>query len=168
MKIEYLADHPEHVPLLAKWFHNEWGYLSPGYELEEREKRLRAKANREAIPISFIAMDGERPIGSASLVECDMDTRSHLKPWLSSVYVQASSRRHGAGTALVSRVIHEARQHGFSSVYLWTPTEEEFYRKRGWRTLERTRYKNENAVVMEYALGDGLANNSSQATPNGA
>ena len=26
MKIEYLADYTAHVPTLAKWFHDEWGY----------------------------------------------------------------------------------------------------------------------------------------------
>ena len=160
MKIDYLAEHIEHVPLLAKWFHDQWGYLSPGYTIEERTVRVRAKAQREAIPIAFIATDNGKPVGSASLVECDMDSHSHLTPWLSSVYVESSSREQGVGEALLSRVIQEAQQLGYLSLYLWTPSEEKFYSKRGWKTLEVTEYKNEHAVVMQYSLSD----NSTQAT----
>jgi N-acetylglutamate synthase-like GNAT family acetyltransferase len=152
MRIEYLADYTEHVPTLAKWFHDEWGYLSPGYGLEERMQRLYAKSNKEGIPVAFVAVEAGNPIGSASLVHCDMDTRSHMTPWLSSVYVEVSSRGHGVGEALVSRVIREAQRLGFASLYLWTPNEEPFYGRRGWQTLERTEYRNERAVVMEYIL----------------
>jgi N-acetylglutamate synthase-like GNAT family acetyltransferase len=164
MKIEYLADYPEHIPALAKWFHDEWGYLSPNYRLEERTERLHAKAKKDSIPLALVALESGVPIGSASLVPCDMDIRSHLEPWLSSVYVEVSSRRRGIGTALVNRVIQEAQQRGFPSVYLWTPKEEHFYSQRGWKTLERTEYRNETAVVMEHVLKEQQANNQMQNT----
>ena len=152
MKIEYLADYTEHIPTVAKWFHDEWGYLEPECDLEERTKRLREKSNRETIPVGFIAVDHNEPVGSAFLVECDMDTHSHLKPWLAGVYVQQPYRKHGIATALVTRVVDEAKQQGFSKLYLWTPKEENYYAKRGWHTIERTRYKNEDAVIMGYTF----------------
>ena len=152
MKIEYLADCIEHVPTLAGWFHDEWGYLEPERDLKERTNQLHEKANRDAIPVAFVSVDGNEPVGSAILVECDMDTRAHLKPWLSSVYVLPSYRRHGVGTALVNRVVEEAKQQGFSQLYLWTPKEEKFYARRGWQVIERTQYKNENAVIMVYSF----------------
>ena len=148
MKIEYLADHMQHVTLIAGWFHDEWGYMPPGRTLEERIDRLHTIASQGGIPTSFVALEDGRPVGSASLVECDMHSRSDLKPWLSTVYVATSSRRQGIGTALVARVIDEAQQHGFSSLYLWTPGKESFYGRRGWTTLGKTRYKNEDAVLM--------------------
>jgi GNAT superfamily N-acetyltransferase len=152
MKIEYLADCTEHVPVLAKWFHDEWGYLLPEIKLEDRKKRLYARANRKSIPIAFVAVGGKEPMGSASIVECDMDTHSHLKPWLSSVYVSSDYRNRGIGTKLVTRIIEEVKLHGFPILYLWTPKKEKFYAKRGWALIERTTYKNENASVMEYLL----------------
>jgi N-acetylglutamate synthase-like GNAT family acetyltransferase len=159
VRIEYLADHLEHLPRLAEWFHAQWGYLSPGDTLEKRSGRLRQKAQREGIPVTFVALDRRRPVGSASLVVCDMDTRAHLTPWMASVYVDASFRNRGIGSALVKRVLEEASRQGAEQLYLWTPDRESFYRKRGWRLLERTRYRNENASVMEYALTgpDGTA-----------
>ncbi len=155
MRIEYLADYTEHIPTLAKWFHDEWGYLAPGRSLAEQMERVRMKANRGTMPMAFIALDGDTPIGSASLVECDMHSRSHLKPWLSSVFVAPSYRRRGVGTALVSRVVRAAKEQGFPLLYLWTPNEERFYAKRGWEVIERTEYKKENAVVMRYPADSG-------------
>ena len=29
MNIEYLADHKEVIPMLARWFYEEWAYLHP-------------------------------------------------------------------------------------------------------------------------------------------
>ena len=152
MKIEYLADCTEHVTVLAKWFQDEWGYLSPEIKLEDRTTRLHANANRKSIPMTFVAVEGKHPVGSASIVECDMDTHSHFKPWLASVYVASDHRNRGIGTKLVMRIIEEAKLHGFPILYLWTPKKEKFYAKRGWVLIERTTYKNENASVMEYFL----------------
>jgi N-acetylglutamate synthase-like GNAT family acetyltransferase len=148
MDIAYLADHPEHIPILAGWFQEEWGDLAPGRKLEERIKLLREKANRCAVPVSFVAIEHGEPVGSASLVECDMASHDHLTPWLSSVYVTPPCRKQGIGTALINRVSNESKQQGFPKLYLWTPKAEMFYARRGWQVLERTEYKNKNAVVM--------------------
>ena len=72
---------------------------------------------------------------------------------MSSVYVEPASRGHGIGTALVSRVVAEARENGFSSLYLWTPNKERYYAKRGWAGVERTRYKKEDVLVMQHLTG---------------
>jgi N-acetylglutamate synthase-like GNAT family acetyltransferase len=152
MNIEYLADSMEHVPVLAKWFQDQWGYLSPERSLEDRVQRLGERTNRTELPITFVALEGDEPVGSASLVECDMDTRSHLKPWLASVYVVPSYRNCGVGAELVGRVLDEANSHGFSTVYLWTPSKKTFYAKRGWSLMETTTYRNEHADVMSFSM----------------
>lgn len=153
MHIGYLANHTQHIPTLARWFHDQWGYLSPNYTLKQRTQRLRAKARRKGIPITFIAVEGKKPIGSASLVANDMDTRPDWKPWLASVYVAPSHRSKGVGEALVQRVVDEARRQAFESLYLWTPNKEAFYGKRGWKIVETTEYRNERAVVMKHSTG---------------
>jgi len=152
MRIEYLADHIDHVPVLAKWFHDQWGHLDPDRSIEDGTERLYSKANRDKMPITFVAIDGDRPIGSASLVECDMDTRAHLKPWLASVYVDAQFRTRGIGSSLVRRVVDEARVHGFSILYLWTPDKAHFYSTLGWTVIEETSYLNETVTVMSISL----------------
>ena len=43
-----------------------------------------------------------------------------------------------------------AKRLGFPALYLWTPSEEEFYAKRGWRTMETVEYRGVPATVMSF------------------
>ena len=150
--IEYLADHTTHVQGLAAWHHQQWGYLAPGDTVEERASRLHARANKKMVPSAFVAIDQTQPVGSAILVKSDMDIRPTLTPWLASVFVDAEFRRRGIGTRLVERVVQEAQLLGFTSLYLWTPDKADFYAARGWRVMEKTVYRKEDATIMSRPL----------------
>ena len=107
--IEYLADHREFIPIVARWHHAEWGHLRPGETVEDRTARVERECGHCQIPTTFIAAAGPQPLGSASLIEHDMGTRPELSPWLSGVFVAPEHRRRGIGAALVERVVQEAR-----------------------------------------------------------
>jgi len=149
----YLLDHPEFLPIVAAWHHGEWAYIRPGDTLEARQKRLRSECGRCGVPTTLIALSEDQPIGSISLLAEDMDTHPELTPWLASLYVIPSKRRQGVGAALVKRLIEEARQLAFQRLYLYTPSEEKFYKSLGWFTLEQTTYAGKPATVMAYELG---------------
>jgi GNAT superfamily N-acetyltransferase len=146
--IEYLIDHPEHISRLARWHYHQWSYLFPGDSLKEWEARVRAHLGRNEIPTTFVAVTDQEAIGSASLIDHDMDTRIHLSPWLAAVYVAPDHRRQGVGTALVRRVMREARTLDIPRLYLYTPDKESFYARRGWTVLERIQYRGYAQVVM--------------------
>lgn len=148
MKVDYLADHREHIPRLAEWLHAQWGYLHENDSVERRAARLEARATRGGIPVSFVAVDGDTLLGSASLVHDDLETRPEIGPWLASVYVAPEHRRRGVASALVRRVIEEARDSGVSRLYLWTTDQEQLYAGLGWRPVERMRFRDEDIVVM--------------------
>ncbi|HKY59636.1 MAG TPA: GNAT family N-acetyltransferase [Gemmatimonadota bacterium] len=148
MKIAYLADHPEHIPQLAGWLHAQWGYLHENDSVERRAARLESRATRGGIPVTFVAVDGVILLGSASLVDDDLETRPELTPWLASVYVAPEHRGKGVGSALVQRVVEEARDSGVSRLYLWTTDQERLYARLGWIPVERMRFQDEDIVVM--------------------
>ena len=50
MDIRYLADHPGHVPVLARWHHAQWGHLYEGWTLDVAEAELRDHACRRTMP----------------------------------------------------------------------------------------------------------------------
>lgn len=148
MKIGYLADHREHIPRLAEWLHAQWGYLHENDSVERRAARLESRATRGGIPVTFVAVDGETLLGSASVVADDLETRPELTPWLASVYVAPEHRRQGIASTLVRRVVEEAREQGVSRLYLWTTDQEGLYAGLGWRPVERMRFQGEDIVVM--------------------
>ena len=157
IRIEYLADHPECIPTLAEWHFHQWSYLSPGDSVERRTAMLRSHSGRRQIPTTFVALFDALPIGCASLIEHDMDTRLHLSPWMASVYVDPDHRRHGTGSALVQRVVDEAQALAVTTLYLYTPDKEGFYSRLGWQVVERTLYRGYQQVVMSLHLASRRA-----------
>ena len=150
MRIENLSDHPEALPILAKWQHAEWGHIRPGDTLELRQGRLERWCNRDRIPMTLVALDGNRVLGSASLIEHDMETRMDLTPWLAGVFVSETDRRRGIGAQLVRRIMEEAGRLKVELLYLYTVHSEKFYAALGWKLMERTTYREQKIVIMTY------------------
>ena len=150
MQIELLADRSEFIPLLAEWHHREFGYLRPGFSIANRVAMLRERSGRDALPITFVASSGEELLGSAMLIAHDMDTHPEHSPWLAGVFVSPSHRRHGIGRALSEHVVREAARLGLATLYLYTPSAQDFYSRLGWSILERTRYRDTDVTIMSH------------------
>ncbi len=65
--IAYLADHPDAVPDVARWWFEQWGPTSPGGSLEEMTDKLRSTLDDDELPVTIIAMIDGEVVGSASL-----------------------------------------------------------------------------------------------------
>jgi predicted N-acetyltransferase YhbS len=151
MTIEYLADHPDALPTLAQWQHNEWGDLRPGDTVDKRRTRLQGFCNRDRIPLTVVALDDGEVLGSASLILHDMETRMELTPWLAGVFVGEPYRRKGIGAELVRRIMIEAGKLDVPLLYLYTVHSERFYAALGWVLHEHTSYREQNVTIMTYA-----------------
>ncbi|MCP4230028.1 MAG: GNAT family N-acetyltransferase [bacterium] len=153
MRIEYLADYPQHLRQLAEWHHTEWSKYNPGDTVEKRVERMQAHLGKRQVPTTFVALDGGVLMGSACILEQDMhEGRLDLTPWLASVYVSPDFRKRGVGSALVARVEEEARALGVETLYLYTPDRESLYARLGWAVLERREYMGDAVVIMEKGL----------------
>ena len=150
MNLEYLGHHTGHIPTLAGWHHEQWSYLNPQRTLEERIERLRSHLGGRRMPTTVVAVEGQSLLGSASLIEHDLPTRTDLSPWLASVYVVAEHRRRGIGSALVRRIVEEAEALQYDCLYLFTMDQERLYAGLGWKTLDREVYNNIDIVLMSY------------------
>jgi len=149
MNILDLKEEPEHIPTLANWHHNEWAYLNPGDSLQKRIEEMQSYLGRALIPSTFIAKKRNRLTGSAAIVKHDMDTRLELSPWLASVFVAPGYRQKGIGTKLVLHVIEKAKDDGISTLYLFTPNREKFYRELGWSTFSEELYRGQEVTIMK-------------------
>lgn len=152
IQIDDLGHHPDAIPVIAQWHQDEWQHISPHLTTASRIALYRSYSNTPAIPCCFLAHDKGRPVGSASLVECDMDTHSHLTPWLASVYVETEHRQQGIASRLITQCLNTAREYNIKAVYLFTPDATEFYLNRGWTLLEQTTCQNEKVDIMYYEL----------------
>ena len=151
MEIQPLANYPDAVPLLSEWFFSEWNDYDRRTH-SEIEAQLRQNLGRDSVPITFVAIQDSRIIGTVSLDLSDLPPYDHLfSPWVASLYVPPAFRRRGVGRSLVSHVIDYARSKRLPRIYLWTPGSPGFYEKCGWRVLLATTYSARPITVLQFA-----------------
>jgi len=102
------------------------------------------------IPETFVAVEGEVPLGTASLVAHDLAERMDLSPWLAAVYVAPEFRNRGVGSSLVRAVMDAALALGEEVLYLFTPDKARFYGRLGWGVLEHREHHGTDVTVMVY------------------
>jgi len=153
MYIDYLKNKMEHLETINRWLYNQWGYHDPdGSEKKWFNDRKEKLKNRKLLPIIFIAIEDETPVGTASIIKSDMKTHPELEPWLANVYVKEDKRGNGFGTELVKRVLKESKLNNLKKLYLFTPDKKKFYQKIGWKLYKHEEYRNEMVDIMQYSL----------------
>jgi len=153
IKILNLKEATEHLTTLAQWHHNQWSYLNPNETIEQRIKRMLTYLNSDLIPGTFIA-EADELLGSAAIVNNDMETKPQLSPWLASVYVAPAHRRKGVGAKLVLHVMAQAKLAGIDTLYLFTPDKQFFYQKLGWLLISQEEYHGHEVAVMQAQLNE--------------
>ncbi|MFQ6605443.1 MAG: GNAT family N-acetyltransferase [Fidelibacterota bacterium] len=144
----HLANAVHVIPTLSQWLLDQWGYLHVNDSIDRRRAILHSHLNRENIPFSFVALDGDDPLGSASVVERDIPGRPDLSPCVASVYVHRPYRQQGVGSALMKAVTAHAHGLGYDKLYLFTWDQEKLYAALGWETVGRSTYRGEPIVIM--------------------
>ena len=153
MELVLLADHQEAVPVVARWYHDEWGYQVPDSSYAKACEGLRAELNRDRPPLSVVAVDGRTPIGAAQLKIREMDIFPDREHWLGGVYVADEARGHGTAAKLATRIADIARSFGIGTLYLQTERHDGgLYASLDWHPVERTHYRGPEVLVMAKEL----------------
>jgi GNAT superfamily N-acetyltransferase len=152
VRIELLADHPEHIETLARWHCEQDGRPHDREWLVFWRGQLRRECGRERIPIAFVALDGADPVGGISLVEHNMTTHRELSPWLAGTFVCRSRRGEGIAAALVRHAVARAAALGVSKLYLYTESARGLHERLGWTHQWDEVYEGEPVAVMALDL----------------
>jgi predicted N-acetyltransferase YhbS len=155
MDIQYLGDHQELIPVLAAWIYDEWSYLYPEMTLQYTVSLLRERINKEKLPLTLVAFEAGKPVGTVSLTSFDMETRKDVPYWLTSLYVVKQWRRRMIGSSLVKTAEKKATELKICKLFLFTTDinlPELFYSKLGWIVKEKTMYHSHPVIIMEKEL----------------
>ena len=111
-----LWGHRELAPVLARWHHDEFGYLYDeriwNHDIATLE--LEAMSEPGSRDITWIAFEGttadeDSLLGSVSLISSDdLPGFDQLSPWLASLYITPRARSRGLGGRSSSCVVSEA------------------------------------------------------------
>lgn len=131
MKIIPLYQAPQHSEQVTDWLWHAFGCQeSRGFF-----GSVVATSQQEgALPLTFIAVDGDKLLGTVGLWRCDLISRQDLWPWLAALYVDKSQRGKGLGEKLQSHVITYARNSGFDTLYLYSACRS-YYERFGWHYI---------------------------------
>lgn len=139
--IEIVLDNPLLIDTISRWYKEEWG------QMPQTTVKLVVKA------FQLIAMEKGIPIGTAglyrevNLLNVYPQFRKY-GPWLGMLYVIPEKRLMGIGTLLSKRIEQQAKAQGHKTIYLYTFTAEQMYKKLAWTELKRVIYKSHDTVIM--------------------
>lgn len=156
MRIAPLADWMHLAPRLATWHGDEWADLLPNWGYQAALDELSTHTRRNEIPLTLVGLDGDRLLGSVSLLVDDLPGWEHLTPWLASVFVAPEARGLGVGRRLVERATALAGELGHRQLHLFTAGQAEFYRRLGWETLATPTFRDRPVTVMRRELAGGI------------
>ena len=144
-----LRDWPDGIALCARWNFEQWG-RDLGRDLPGTEEALRDIATGTAGQDAVIGFLDGKPAGMALLIDCDLESHAHLKPWVASVYTVPEARGKGVATAMMLKLEDMAWHYGFEAAYLYTGIPD-FYAQLGWTVIGLVQ-KNTPMSVMKRAL----------------
>jgi len=99
--IGYLADYPDAIPTLAKWFRSQWPDYYADWSQAEMEQDFLEDTSRDSLPCRLVAFESGELVGTVILRDSNTETLPEFQPELGGLFVVERHQGHGIGTALV-------------------------------------------------------------------
>lgn len=118
MKIVSVRDTPHCARAAIQYFQKQWA--SEESKMVYEDCILHSLTAQAPLPQWYLLYEEQKIIGGAGLVTNDFISRMDLYPWLCALYIESDYRGHSYGQLLIERVKADAKEHGFSDLYLST------------------------------------------------
>lgn len=154
-----LENHPEFFAQVAYWHHQECERQGLKSTLALRQQRLVLHVKETAIPKTLIILQRGELVGCVSLVNYTYRSSERMPKvssdspvWLSNLFVVETQREKGIGSALIEAAKKYAHDLGLSELWLSATDYTDYYQKRGWEIIRRTRLAGRQVNVMRVGL----------------
>ena len=128
--------------------------------------RLTESVNAHELPITFVALDGDVPVGMCSLRKKDIGIRPDViystlsaedlakVVWLNALVVDTKYQKQGIAKMLIDVTVKCAKDLSFEKLYLLAvdPTIPNYYIRLGWKKIGMDEFKSHPATIMERVL----------------
>lgn len=132
IRIINLRERMDLLDTVSEWVWREWASDKP---LEYVKYQTKNNTQLDRVPMTFVALDGDTPVGTVALWTNDLRCRQDLYPWMASLYVVDDMRNNGIGRQLQDYAIDAAKQLGYEELYLFTD-HIGYYERLGWMFME--------------------------------
>ncbi|HEY8938745.1 MAG TPA: GNAT family N-acetyltransferase [Cellvibrio sp.] len=154
-----LEQKPEFFAQVAHWHHQECERQGLKSSLSLRQQRLVLHVQQNPLPKTLIALRGKQLLGCVSLVNYTYRSSERMPKvasdspvWLSNLFVLDQYRHQGIGTALIDAAKNYAQDLGLTELWLSATDYTDYYQKRDWEIVRRTRLGGRQVNVMRVVL----------------
>lgn len=154
INIKFLKYEQNSIPILADIWHDVLGKIwLPDTSKADIINDLQSSININHLPITFVALLDNHPVGMCTLSEND-GILPDLTPWFGDLVVNPKYQNKGIGSMLVQAAIEKARQMNFKKLYLFAfdKTIPNYYKKLGWQTIGTDNFAGHDVTVMNTTL----------------
>ncbi|WP_062061244.1 GNAT family N-acetyltransferase [Cellvibrio sp. OA-2007] len=157
--IFFLEQKPEFFAQVAQWHHQECERQGLKSSIALRQQRLVLHVQRSAIPKTLIALRNNQVIGCVSLVNYTYRSSERMPKvasespvWLSNLFVLENLRHQGIGNTLINAAKKYAHNLDLDELWLSATDYTDYYQKRGWEIVRRTKLGGRQVNVMRVGL----------------
>lgn len=154
-----LAQKPDFFAQVANWHHQECERQGLKSSLALRQQRLVLHVQQNPIPQTLIALRDNQLVGCVSLVNYTYRSSERMPKvasespvWLSNLFVLENLRYQGIGNALIDAAKNYAQRLELDELWLSATDYTDYYQKRGWEIVRRTRLGGRQVNVMRVGL----------------
>ena len=149
IRILPLFEVTEHSELITDWLFQAFGSEN---SRDFFASIVNSSLRPEGLPVTFVALLDDKPVGTVGLWRCDLISRQDLYPWLAALYIDESQRGCGLGAQLQHHVEAFSRRTGFRELYLYA-TFANYYERFGFRFVAPVEDQGYLGDLLQYPLG---------------
>ncbi len=139
LSIVSLTERPEAIDACVAWSFGTWDCHKKDSRLQKTVDRYATTATHKngELPQTWIGFSNDKIVGMISLKADDHPERKDLSPWIASFFIHPEFRGKGHAYIFMKHAEKQAAKLGHKTLYLYTPSAEDLYKKIGWTTFEK-------------------------------
>ena len=150
--VAFLADYPDTIPTLAKWFRDQWPDYYAAVSQEQIEQDFLSDVSRDRLPVRLIAFESSELAGTIVLREHGTEALPGFQPELGGLYVVESHRGHGIATELIRAGMKLALDQGYEIVFATTVAAAGILERLGWEFIKTVLHHDEQLALYQCKL----------------
>ncbi|KGD77965.1 GNAT family N-acetyltransferase [Pantoea vagans] len=149
MQIADLNQHPDYASQTAQLLHTEWSHLPAWSYQAIILTRLTKRNQTGSSEFTLVATsDGETVIATCSVIRYELDDIAAREYWIGEVVTDKKFRGRGVAKALIQQAIARAKHQQIGELWLYTPDQQAYYQRSGWRAVEQRQVAGEDVTMM--------------------
>jgi GNAT superfamily N-acetyltransferase len=135
LHVTTIRQRPDLLPIVATWLWREW-WQRRGHTLQQTEEVYAQCVAETGAPQTFVLLEDDLAVGTATMARKDLEERPDLTPWLAGVFVTPERRGQGHASHLLTAFERACQAASVRVAWLYTNSAERVYLRAGWETVE--------------------------------